>query len=213
MRPTTDLAKLREAVNGRLRRIRRVTTAAAYAPAGEASRSIAFGVVELDNLILGSMREFIVSSLRGARTASGHRISLNGQFSASNGVAAYVLSVVSAVGYANMGSPQTIDRRNEVKIRDPKLIEKVLLHYNASNLSSVQIALSINTSLFRDIASVRNFYAHRNGDTWKKVRNQAQGIGALNIKHPDELMSHHLPSRPVTLFEDWLDDAELFFTN
>lgn len=210
MRPTTDLAKLREAANGRLRRIRSATASLPGLAPSEAARTVAFAVIELDNLVLSSLREFTISTLRRARTASGQRVQVNAHFGSAEAVGAYVLSVVEVVSFQRLGSPQAIDRRKEVKLRDPRLVERVLRHCNASNIQSFQTALSLNSSMFRDISSVRNFYAHRNEDTWKKVRNIAQSRGILNPVHPDELMGHRLLPRPVTVLEDWMDDAELF---
>ncbi|RWA99916.1 hypothetical protein [Mesorhizobium sp.] len=211
MRPVTDLTKMRVAFNGRLRRIRRVIASTLTGPADDHARALAFAVVELDNLVMSAMREFIISSLRGARTATGARVTVTGNFGSADAVGAYVLSIVQAVSFQRLGSPHSVNRRQEAKIRDPRQVEQVLVACNASNVTSVRNALSLNTSLFSDVATVRNFYAHRNGDTWEKVRRQARNRGILTIKHPDELMSYHLPGRPVSLIEDWLDDAELFF--
>jgi hypothetical protein len=211
MRPTTDLAKLRSAFNGRVRHIRKVVAGGWTGQRDECARALAFSVIELDNLVMGSLREFIISSLRGARTASGQRITVSGSFGGADAVAAYVMSVVENVKFGHLGYPAVIDRHREVKIRDPRLVERVLSNCHASNTISVQNALSLNTSLFSDIATVRNFYAHRNEDTWQKVRRQARNKGLLSIRHTDDLLAYQLPGRPVTLIEDWLDDAELFF--
>ncbi len=211
MRPVTDLGKMRVAFSGRLRRIRKVAVQSQTDGPEEHARALSFAVIELDNLVLGGMREFIISSLRGARTATGNRISVAGHFTSAESVAAYVLSIVQAVTYQRIGSPAAVDRRQEAKIRDPRQVDRVLSTCSASNIGSVRNALSLNTSLFSDIATVRNFYAHRNEDTWAKVRRQATEKGVLNIKHADEFVTRQIPGRPVSLLEDWLDDAELFF--
>lgn len=211
MRPVTDLSKMRVAFNGRLRRIRKVAVQSQTAGPEERARAVSFAVIELDNLVLGGMREFIISSLRGARTATGNRISVAGYFTSAESIAAYVLSIVQTVTYQRIGSPATVGRRQEVKIRDPREVDRVLSTCSASNVGSVRNALSLNTSLFSDIATVRNFYAHRNEDTWAKVRRQATAKGVLNIRHADEFVTRQIPGRPVSLLEDWLDDAELFF--
>jgi hypothetical protein len=202
---------MRVAFSGRLRRIRKVSAQSETGTPEERARALSFALIELDNLILGGMREFIVSSLRGARTATGHRISVAGHFTTSESIAAYVLSIVQAVTYRRIGSPSAVNRRQEAKIRDPRQVDRVLSTCSASNVGSVRNALSLNTSLFSDIATVRNFYAHRNEDTWAKVRRQATEKGVLNIKHTDEFVTRQIPGRPVSLLEDWLDDAELFF--
>jgi hypothetical protein len=40
---------------------------------------------------------------------------------------------------------------------------------------------------------------------------RANGMGVFGVRTTDELLKAPLPGRPVTVFEDWLDDAELFF--
>jgi hypothetical protein len=72
-------------------------------------------------------------------------------------------------------------------------------------------ALALNTSLFVDLPTVRNFYAHRNSDTCRKVLSKARNMGVFGAKHADELMVAYLSGRPVSVFEEWLNDAELFF--
>jgi hypothetical protein len=211
MRPTTDLGKFRDAINGRLRRIRKVYSSVSLPLQDSDSRSLAFSIVELDNLVLGGIREFTISTLRRARTAAGYRVSVNQSFGAEGEIAAYMMSVVQNYIYVKMGNPTSLNRRQEPKIRDPRDTEKILVSCNASNLASVQTALSLNTTLFSDLATVRNFYAHRNEDTWMKVRNRAQNLGVFGLDHPDGFVTYKLPARPVSIFEDWLDDAELFF--
>ena len=211
MRATSDLEKLRTACTGRLLRIRKAFSSVPTLSAQEKSRVLAFSVIELDNLVISTLREFTISTLQRARTASGARISVNRKFGGEQEVAAYMLSVVASVTFQRLGSPLTISRKDEPRIRDPRLIERILLSCSASNTTALQNALALNTSLFSDLATIRNFYAHRNEDTWHKVRNKARSFGALRLKHPDELMLHYLPMRSVSLLQDWLDDTELFF--
>jgi hypothetical protein len=212
MRSTTDLNKLRAACLGRLRRIRRIFSKVSGLPAEEASLPIAFSIIELDNLVMATIREFTMSTLRKARTAQGHRISVNGTFCQEGEISAFMLSIVQTYVYNQMGNPASVDRKKEPKIRDPRDTEKILLACNASNINSLQNALSLNTTLFSDLATLRNFYAHRNIDTSRKVRNRARSLGLFNLPHPDGFAIHLLPNRPVSIFDDWLDDAELFFS-
>jgi hypothetical protein len=71
--------------------------------------------------------------------------------------------------------------------------------------------LAFNFAVFRDIATVRNFYAHRNDDTARKVRAKARSMGIPTAYHADDLVTAAGVGRPVSLFEDWLREAQLFF--
>jgi hypothetical protein len=110
-----------------------------------------------------------------------------------------------------MQSPATINRKDEPTIRNPKETEKILSACQVSNLAALQNSLAFNFPIFRDLATIRNFYAHRNEDTAWKVRNKARAMGLLNISHPDELVRTIVSGRPVAVFEDWLVEAQLFF--
>ncbi len=212
MRATSDLWKLRVAFNRRLRRIRQIYTAAQSLDKSARQSAIAFSVIELDNLVLSTTRQFTISTLRRARTARGHRIHVNGRIGAEEEIAAFMLSVVQNYTYRKMGSPVTLNRRQEPKLRDPRDAEKIISASGASNVNSVRNALALNTTLFSDLATLRNFYAHRNDNTWRKVKKRSLDLGIIGLKHPDEFVNQVVARRPVTIFEDWLDDAELFFT-
>jgi hypothetical protein len=101
--------------------------------------------------------------------------------------------------------------RHEPKIRDPRATERVFAACGASNITSLQNALALNTTLFSDLPTVRNFYAHRNSDTWQKAKRKGQALGLFGALHPNDIITAILSGRPVSLYEDWLDDASLFF--
>lgn len=210
MRPTSDLSKLHEAVQYRLVRLRRLfSTAQNLDP--RKSQLLSYCVIELDNLLMSAVRVFAISSLRGARTSSGQRISTSIPFSSLEQISAYFLSVANSAKYSRMSNPVAVSRKDEPTIRDPRTTEQILSRCGASNLPSFQNALAWNFSVFMDVGTTRNFYAHRNDDTWRKVRTRAGGMGILNISHPDQLLLSRIPTRSLTIFEDWLDETELFF--
>lgn len=211
MRPVTDLCKIQSAFDARLVRLRRAASEALAAPSARRSAGLCFVVVEFDNLLLAALREFLISSLRQARTTTRRRIYATRIFGDEQEIGAYALSVLSIRSFQNKGSPAKIQRNDEFKVRDPRDTKRVLDSCSASNSSSLDNALALNTGLFSEIATVRNFYAHRNSDTWRKVQRRSYDMGFLGIKHPDEMISRALPGRPVSLLEDWFDDASLFF--
>lgn len=211
MRGTSHLGKLNRAIARRVARLRRLHGLTAGQSVTEADRTISYITIELDNLILGAIRQFVISSLTGARSAAGGKVRSSPAFSDEGEVGAYVMSVLSPVSYTNMGSPTRLSRRDEFKVRDPRLVERVMASCSASNLLSVQAAYAYNTGVFTDLPIIRNFFAHRNDDTWRKVRNRAPGMGIYGARSACELVMARIPARPVTVLQDWLDDVELFF--
>jgi hypothetical protein len=131
---------------------------------------IANSAIELDNMVLIALRKFTVSCMFRARTVSGHRITTARLLKNEQEVSALIPSVVNTVKFRRLNRPAQIPRHGEPTVRDPNQTERVFQSCGASNLASLQNALALNLDLFRDIATVRNFYAHRNEDTWRKVR-------------------------------------------
>ena len=44
-----------------------------------------------------------------------------------------------------------------------------------------------------------------------KARRMAVGISIYAASSVDDIVKSFVPGRPVRIYEDWLDDAELFF--
>lgn len=211
MRPVSDLRKLHSSFSYRLLRLRRLYAVAVEVAEPRRSELLAVSVIELDNLVLSSLRALTISSLRAARTAMGNRVAVARRFGDEEEVSAFMLSVLSTFTYKRLKSPARVARKHEPTVRDPRDTAKVFIASGASNLRSLQNALALNTTLFNDLGTLRNFYAHRNQDTWRKARNKAQAMGIFSAKHANDIITSGLPGRAVSVFEDWLDDAELFF--
>ena len=210
MRPVTDLAKLYGSLRGRLRRLRHLYNIGIDPGAGR-PELVSYSVIELDNLVLSSMRVLIISSIRNARTSSGVRVSSNFSLREEGEIAAFILSVLNSQAFANIGSPTRINRKREPTVRDPRDVAKIFSAANLTNAPSLQNALALNTTLFDTLATLRNFYAHRNADTWRKARQKAIDMGIYAAGSVDEIVKSVVPGRAVRVFEDWLDDADLFF--
>jgi len=210
LRPVSDLSKLHDAVNSRLRRLRRCYNAGADPAAGR-PELVPHSVIELDNLVLSAMRVLLISSIRNTRTLSGARVRSSVLLRGEGEIAAFMLSVLNNKTFARLGSPIQIHRWQEPTVRDPRELERVFSAANLTNTPSLQNALALNTTLFSSLATFRNFYAHRNEDTWRKARRKAIDMGVYASGSVDDFVKSFVPGRAVRIYEDWLDDAELFF--
>jgi len=182
----------------------------ADAAAGK-SELISYAVIELDNLVLSAMRVLLISSVRNARTLSGVRVRSVFSLREEGEIAAFTLSVVNNQAFIRMGSPIRIDRKQEPTVRDPRAVERVFSAAGLTNTPSLQSALALNATLFANLATLRNFYAHRNADTWRKARRKATDMGIYAVSSVDDIVKSLVPGRAVRVYEDWLDEAELFF--
>lgn len=211
MRASADLSKLNSSVQYRLDRLLRLYSKITQVPHEENAAIISYIAIELDNLNICVMRELAISTLRSARTISGARISVNCPVEREEEVTAYILSVLNSVRYLKLKQPRSISRADEYSFRDPKELEKIYIASGASNIGSLRNALSLNSSVFRDLKRIRHFYAHRCKDTSQKFQRAVVSSGTLNIYHPNDYLLHVRPGRPYSILEEWMIEAKLFY--
>jgi len=205
------LGRLNDAAQYRLERLHRLYNTIGTLPVPQQSLRLAYISIELDNLNICALREFTISTIRGAKTTTGKKIKVNTILGPEEEIGAYMLSITNSVKYKNLKSPNRIKRTDEQTIRDPKEIEKILVASAASNLGSLQNALALNSNLFRDLKFIRHFYAHRSKDTFVKASLNAAMMGIQNPNHPDEILRHIVTGRPHSVLEQWIVEAKFFY--
>lgn len=211
MQCVSDLTKLRDAVAARSRRLRNVVSEVSM-PLGSADkRAMAFVSIELDNLVVVSLRQYTKSSLLRSRTSNGTRIAASVLPKSEQEAAALVFKALNPKGYAKKKNPFKISEKDEVAFRDPKDAEKVLTTYSATNLPSLILALSLNAEVFSEAKICRHFFAHRARNTFRAVEALAASMGILSIDSPEHLMLRGRPGSGVRLVDGWLSDLENFF--
>lgn len=206
-----NLHRLHDAAQYRIERLIKLHRGVNILPADQQSRRLAYIAIELDNLNICTLREFTISTIRKAKSVKGNRITVSRSLGREEEIGAYILSVLNPVKYTKLRSPVTIKRTDEPSVRDPKEIRKVLVDCNASNLSSIDNALALNSSLFRDIKPIRHFYAHRSKDTFLKASTHSASLGLPHPRHPDDILRHVVPGRSLPVLEEWLIEAQLFY--
>lgn len=211
MRASMHLGRLHDATQYRLKRLLDLYGTIGVLPIPQQSRRLAYIAIELDNLNISALREFTISTIRCAKSLTGKKISVNRNLGQEDEIGAYILSVLNPVRYKNLKFPATVKRTDEPTVRDPKEVKKVLVDCAASNLASMDNALSLNSSLFRDIKPIRHFYAHRSKDTFIKALANSASLGLPHPRHPDEILKHVVPGRSVPVWEEWLIEAQIFY--
>lgn len=213
MRAATRLERVHRTIRRRIKFFRECVDRSKVGRSRTENSWRALVVMELDNLIVSSLREFLVSTNFGTRGLSGRSIATTvPPFASDAHLAAEVLSVLNSTKWTRLGSPSEISRRYEYKIRSPRDCRTVLAQLGGSNLPEFDVALSLNSPLFDDIAVVRNFFAHRNRDTWASVRNHFSTTrGFPTFSSAVELLAYRRVGSSEELLDEWLLDAELFF--
>lgn len=211
MQSVTDLLKLREATNSRVRRLREVATRITLPLGSEDRRALAFISIELDNLIIVGLRSYTKSCLLGSRTAAGVRITRTVNPASTEEAAALILKSINPTGYANKNSPLAIREKDEPTFRDPKMVERVMIDYSVSNLPNLIVALSLNAAVFQEAKICRHFFAHRTKNTHEAVAAFARVSGIIGFDSPEHLLLKGRPSSGVRILDEWLADVENFF--
>jgi hypothetical protein len=74
-------------------------------------------------------------------------------------------------------------------------------------LAQVQAALSLQTRVFFDLPSFRNFYAHRNRESAESAILLAKRNYLIaGPNHPSDVLAEPARNRPQALILDWIDD-------
>lgn len=212
MQCVSDLAKLRDSIVSRARNLRQIVSPISLPLGPEDRRALAFATIEVDNLIVGGLRQYAKSSLLRSRTAAGLRITANVQPSTTEEAAAFIIRSVNPTAYLRrFNSSPAIPERDEIAVRDPKLTERVLIDYSASNLQNFALALSLNSLVFAEAKVCRHFFAHRAKNTFEAVQSFAGRIGISGIDTTEDLLVQGRPGSGVRILDGWLAEVQTFF--
>jgi hypothetical protein len=211
MQPVSDLEKLHRALNGRTRRLRLGYSALSSPMTAQGRQYMAFLTIELDNLLVMGLRQFAKSVLIGCRTKAGNPAKCSQIASSPSEAGALMLSVLNNRKFKQLGSPATVQERDEFTFREPRDLYKLMLTYSATNIQSVLSAMAFNGNVFSEIATLRNFFAHRAEGTFDKVRGLGARIGIIGFSDPESLLLEFRPNTNIRLIEGWMNDIDDFF--
>jgi hypothetical protein len=165
---------------------------------------VAWAMIEALNLWAGFLRAYYLSATIHARTLSGVKITLS---------SASFSDLQAALRFAvQLQDPRfkksTISRRDEPAWHNVGNFLKLLRYVGVSNLARVQAGLSYSPTFMNHLPTIRNFYAHRCDDTFRRAGNVGirLGLSATPTLHATDIMCARLPKRPQNIATDWLDD-------
>jgi hypothetical protein len=202
--PSCHLDKLNRTARKRIAKVRPVVSTLSLPLSIEADRAVAWAVIEALNLWSGFLRAYYLSATIHAKTTSGKRIVL---------ASAAFPDIRAALRFAaQVKNPKfsktLVSRRDEPTWHNTGDFLRLLQRIGASNLPRVQAALAYSTTFFNHLPTIRNFYAHRCDDTFRKAGNVGirLGLATKPSLHATEIMCTRLPKRPQNIATDWLDD-------
>ena len=203
MRESRSFACLRASARKRLWRLR------ARAVVGVANRNplrdreLAYVVLETQNLWTNFSRSYLISCVFTPKRCAGGRVTYTNAAIQTPGDVLFAANKLARGPLA--AAP--ITRRDEPSWHDIALFHNTCQHLQCSHLAHVQAALSLQTRVFHDLPSFRNFYAHRNGESAQKAVQLAKRIYLIvGPTHPSDVLAEPARNRTQALILDWLDD-------
>jgi len=165
---------------------------------------LAFVAIEA-NLWASFVRTYYLSWFMRPRTASGHKVVCSRHFPLFQDAIVFAIRRLRWRGYSGVRP----SRRDEPAWHDPSALLTLAVEVGVSNLTQIQAAFSLGATYHANLPVVRNFYAHRNIETFYKVRDRAVVLGLGRNLRPCEFLCTALPSRPLNLISDWLHEIRL----
>ena len=165
--------------------------------------TIAFVTIESTNVWAAFVRAYYLSWFMKPRTMTGQRVSCSRHFSFQDAL----LFAIHQRSPRYRGARPS--RRDEPTWHDPTNLLSFATAVGVSNFGQIASALSFGATYWSNLPTVRNFYAHRNDETFRKVQAKAALLGLGTNLRPCEFLCTALPSRPQNLISDWLDEMRL----
>jgi hypothetical protein len=184
MRPHKSLLKLQKVAIKRLNYFEQLLSTVGSNNSFEQNETtLAYITIELLNTWVNFSRSFYLSCTIFPKTVSGNRITttmLLNSFNDAIGVA------ISQTNRRRSPNNQGIwHRKDEPTWHDPNVIIKICRYIGCSNIAEIESALSGGQTVFTNLPTFRNFFAHRNQQTElaaKTVALQKYGISAPQLK-------------------------------
>lgn len=203
MRPTRRLEKPQISASRRLIILKTLVDGCRLPVESEHDRATAFVTIEAVNLWTLFSRSFYLSCTLHAKRSNGVQITIN-----SLGIKTQSDAITFAIRQLrpNLKGSGPWTYRDEPIWREPNTLLKLIQALGASNLAQVQAGFAYQTSVFKELPRIRNFFAHRNEDTNAKTVSVARTVGVSTKLRPSEIMCSYGPGRPQNVICDWLDD-------
>ena len=213
MTPAFDIRTIYQRALWRLRRLD--STYSIWQASRSRERSIVIGglVIELDNLVIGTMRLYVQCIVRkhiraGSLTISG----ISGRLSDSE-FSWLILNVFEPNKLRALRKKgQKPGRRDEKSIRDPSEWITFLTTLGIATPNDFRNAMSLNLSFYNEIGVVRNFYAHRSKDTLARVAQKFPQLSYGIARHPDEIVTLAPVGIARAKYPQWSSEGKLFLS-
>jgi hypothetical protein len=203
--PTHRLWDLNIAAQKRIARLRSRVSHLNLPSTADKDIIVAWTVIESTNLWGSFLRAYYLSGAIRTRTMSGGKVTFTSAVFAD--VQSALMFAVRKMKNKNF-KKTTISRIDEPSWNNSRSVYSLLSGVGISNITQVNGALSYSTRFFQFLPTIRNFYAHRCDETFRRAAlvGVRLGLAATPRMRATEMLSSRLPTRPQNLITDWLDD-------
>jgi hypothetical protein len=205
MHATRALPKLYEMGSARLSRLRLLFGYGHFPIDAARDRTIAYICVEAMNLWASFVRCYYLSCMCRAKMISGANVTSVIAFGSPQEAIDY------AVIHLKRKNPAAapFSRRDEPVWHDWSTLPKLSIALNLSVDPAIRAATGYSTTMNRFLPVFRNFYAHRNDDTFRKTQTAARQLGIPGGRQwPSQLLSTPTAGAVQPILVDWLDDIQ-----
>lgn len=157
-------------------------------------------VIDLDNLVVQSFRQFAIQSVRSAQLSNTLGLFSSGLCSDRN----YDQELALARWYfTNRRGRRPRPPYNRIAIRKPIDLERNIVTLGCVSPQSLRNAIGIPNQPFDEIKYFRHFYAHRCEDTATQLRSKIPKYLRSRYNHPDEYVKGYDFSSGNRIFDIW----------
>lgn len=204
MTPRKKFYKLHKSSYCRLDKIRRLASIAVRSPDVDRERLMGYVAIETLNTWSNFLRAYYLSCTIDCKTITGVRIRSTSRVSSFN--EAIGLAIVCIYSRRTPNALGFWSRRDEPSWHDLNNFLKICQNLGVSNINDIRSALSTGSLVYTHLPIIRNFYAHRNEDSARKVMNVAPSYGISATFKPTKILSSNSLGRPQPLILDLIDD-------
>ena len=213
MRRYRRLSKLCISASKRLNRIeRRAEVAPSYQlphkAAHEIEAEVATLAIDLLNTWTNTIKWLYISCALGARSRVGTPISSSLAIPDAND--AIGIAVQAERPWRTPNAKGGWDTRSEPTWHDPSVLGRVASAAKLSSAGDMTTAFSTGFRVFGHLPVFRNYFAHRNQETFEKAMNIAPDYGVGRNAKPSDVLRAHEGGGPSSVLATWA--AELRFT-
>ena len=206
MRTVQHVVRLREPVLRRFSRISNILKEERLRrPDPIKERAVAYAIVELLNTWSEFARALFLSYALGASDSQGVSVTHN-----IHNMHSVEDALFEASSFSNPSRrlSRPVRRRFEPTWHHRSTLTRLSTHFGFSNLSAINNGLSVQTRSFDDLPTIRNFYSHKNADTFKSAIGVARYYVVPQPMHPTELVLSVASGRSQSIGEDWVSDLQ-----